>query len=93
MYPQHPHLLSLPLPQKRTEGPVGIKTAAPPLHCGAHPEQQLLLKIRVENKSMRFGNTSTFCQFFLYASLLILLLFLLSCYPPLLLCPGFQVIC
>lgn len=93
MHPQRPHLLSLPLPQKRTQGPAGTKTAALPLHCGAHLDQQLFLEMRVENKSMRFGNTSTFCQFSLNAPLLILLLLLLSCYPPLLLCPGFQVIC
>lgn len=42
---------------------------------------------------MRCNNMSTFCQFSLNALQLILLLLLLSCYPPLLFCPGFQVIC
>ena len=44
-------------------------------------------------KYMRCNNMSTFCQFSLNALQLILLLLLLSCYPPLLFCPGFQVIC
>lgn len=47
----------------------------------------------MEDKSPRCSNRSTFCQFSLDPLQLILLLLLLSCYPPFLFCPRFQVTC
>lgn len=71
-----------------------MEKAAFPLHLLLRMKQQLFLKTpRGGGKSRRAKRMTTFRQLPLDALLLIPLLLLLGCKPPLLFCPRFQVIC
>lgn len=92
--PQHPRPCCISPPAEDPLASAGRKEAAPNPHCGVHLKEHLYVsQVWAEDKAVRCSNSTTFCQFSLNPLPFILLLFLLSGYPPLLFCPRFQVTC